>query len=115
MKEEFKQFVSSHPELIKFVNNGNMTWQKFYEMYSLYGNKNEAWEDYFNNDSKVSSKIKSTSISDILDAIKKIDVDTVQKNITTINKALALIGTLLTKDEVEDVYSPRPLYKKFED
>ena len=115
MKEEFKQFVSSHPELIKFVNNGKMTWQKFYEMYSLYGSKSEAWKDYFVSVSEVPNKTKVTSISDIVDAIKKIDVDTVQKNISTINKALALIGTLLTKDEVEDVYSPRPLYKKFED
>ena len=47
--------------------------------------------------------------------IKKMDVDTVQKNITTINKALTLIGSLITKDEVQNDYTPRPLYKKFED
>ena len=27
-KEEFKLFVKSHPELISFVKNGEMTWQK---------------------------------------------------------------------------------------
>ena len=79
MKEEFKQFVQSHPELYKFVNNGNMTWQKFYEMYSLYGKNNEVWKDYFDKNSN--NKI---SVSDIVDALKKVDVDTVQKNITTI-------------------------------
>ena len=42
MKEEFKLFVSSHPELIKYVNKNEMTWQKFYDMYSLYGDKSEA-------------------------------------------------------------------------
>ena len=112
MKEEFKQFVSSHPELIKFVNSGKMTWQKFYEMYSLYGKNNEVWKDYFNTN-EVS--VKNKSIGDLVDALKNVDVDTVQKNITTINKALALIGTLLTKEEVDDVYTPKPLYKKFED
>ncbi len=112
MKEEFKQFVSSHPELIKFVNNGKMTWQKFYDMYSLYGTNKEAWSDYFISEE---SKKKSASIQDVVDMLKRMDVDTVQKNITTINKALTLISSLLTKDEVTDVYSPRPLYKKFED
>ena len=42
-------------------------------------------------------------------------MDSVQKNIATINKALALIGSLITKEEVTDTYTPRPLYKKFED
>lgn len=110
MKEEFKQFVNSHPELIKYVNNGKMTWQKFYDMFSLYGKNNEVWKDYLN-----SNEVPKTTISDIVEALKKVDVDTVQKNISTINKALALIGTLLTKEEVDEVYTPRPLYKKFED
>ena len=47
--------------------------------------------------------------------IKKVDVDSVQKNITTINKALTLIGSLITKDSVTEEYTPKPLYKKFED
>lgn len=111
MKEEFKQFVSSHPELIKYVNNDKMTWQKFYEMYSLYGKDNEVWKEYLSDEVPV----KKTTINDIVEALKKVDVESVQKNISTINKALALIGTLLAKDEVEDVYTPKPLYKKFED
>lgn len=114
MKEEFKQFVSSHPELIKFVNKGDMTWQKFYDMYSLYGKNNEAWKDYIL-DNKIPDKETTSSITDIVNAFKKMDMDAVQKNITTINKALTLIGSLIAKDEVTDTYTPRPLYKKFED
>ena len=114
MKEEFKQFVSSHPELIKFVNKGDMTWQKFYDMFSLYGKNNEVWSSYIDN--HVKDEVKdTTSLTDIVNAIKKVDMDAVQKNITTINKALTLIGSLITKDEVNDTYTPRPLYKKFED
>ena len=58
--KEFKQFVSTHPELIKFVNSGKMTWQKFYEMYSLYGKNNEVWKDYLN--SNVSDMIPESII-----------------------------------------------------
>jgi len=113
MKEEFKKFVNKHPVLIKYVNSNEMTWQKFYDMYSLYGEKNEAWDNYLKNDND--KKLSNTTISDLVNAIKNVDVDTVQKNITTINKALTLIGSLITKDEVKDDYTPRPLYKKFED
>ena len=53
MKEEFKNFVRKKPELIKYVNNGSMTWQKFYETYSLYGKENDVWNKYFNNNEEI--------------------------------------------------------------
>ena len=115
MKEEFKEFVSMHPELTKYVNRNEMTWQKFYDMYSLYGDKSEVWDDYFYKKEKKEKKEDTSSITDIVEAIKKVDVDTVQKNITAINKALTVISSLITKDEDKVSYKPRPLYKKFED
>ena len=36
-KEEFKSFVSKHPELINFVREKKNTWQDFYEIYDMYG------------------------------------------------------------------------------
>ena len=112
MKEDFKKFVNLHPELIKYVNSNQMTWQTFYDMFSLYGTDNSIWNEYLKKEDKEVSK---TSLSDIIDVVKKIDMDSLQKNITTINKALGLIGTLIMKDETESTYTPRPLYKKFED
>ena len=35
--DNFKSFVKKNPNLISYVRNGNMTWQKFYEIYDLYG------------------------------------------------------------------------------
>ena len=96
MKEEFKLFVGAHPELIKYVNNNEMTWQKFYDMYLLYGDKSEAWNDYFKKNEEDNTKVTGDIVS-------------------TINKALTLISSLLIKDDNKEVYEPRPLYKKFED
>ena len=45
-KNEFKEFVKNNPSLLKFVNNEKMTWQKFYEMYDLYGENSEVWNEY---------------------------------------------------------------------
>ena len=57
------------------------------------------------------------SLNELVQMAKKIDLDAVQKNITSINKGLALIESLITKDssKVTEEYTPRPLYKKFED
>ena len=46
-QEEFKNFVRTKPELIKYVQNGEMTWQKFYELYDLYGTDESFWNKYF--------------------------------------------------------------------
>ena len=120
-KEEFKLFVKSHPELIRYVKNGEMTWQKFYETYSLYGKKNDVWNKYFNNNEEIkentNEKKENVSITDVIDMVKKVDLNSVQKNITNISKALGIVQSLITKDEVNttESYTPRPLYKKFED
>ena len=136
-KEEFKLFVKSHPELIRYVKNGEMTWQKFYEMYDLYGEDNSIWDKYVKEEEKptintkhnnknsnneeikenTNEKKENVSITDVIDMVKKVDLNSVQKNITNISKALGIVQSLITKDEVNttESYTPRPLYKKFED
>lgn len=116
-KEEFKLFVKSHPELISFVKNGEMTWQKFYETYSLYGKDDNVWNKYFKKEENETKEEKGNiSVSDLIDMVKKVDLNSVQKNITNISKALGLVQSLITKDEINtETYTPRPLYKKFED
>ena len=114
-KEEFKVFVKNHPELIKYVKSGNMSWQKFFEIYSIYGNDLAVWNKYFNEESSTTSK-ETMSVSDLINMVKNVDLDSVQKNINNISKALGLVQSLITKDEIPtDTYTPRPLYKKFED
>lgn len=111
MKEDFKNFVNNHKELIRYVNSDKMTWQKFYDMYCLYGENSDVWNEYF---SKVDNK-SNISLKDILDSLKNLDANEVQKNINSLNKILNLISSLVTKNKEEDVYEPMPLYKKFED
>ena len=111
MREDFKNFVNNHKELIKYVNTDKMTWQKFYDMYSLYGENSDVWNEYFSKEDNKSN----ISLKNILDSLKNLDADEVQKNINSLNKILSLISTLVSKDKEEPVYEPMPLYKKFED
>ena len=112
MKEDFKNFVNNHKELIRYVNSDKMTWQKFYDMYSLYGEQSDVWDEYFKKEDNKSN----ISFKDIIDKVKELDPDEVQKNINSLNKILSLVSTLISKDNnVQEEYEPMPLYKKFED
>ena len=119
--DNFKKFVKENPKLVNFVRNGDMTWQKFYELYDLYGPFHDIWNKYFNNNEEIkentNEKKENVSITDVIDMVKKVDLNSVQKNITNISKALGIVQSLITKDEVNttESYTPRPLYKKFED
>ena len=115
-KEEFKLFVKNHPELIRYVKSGEMSWQNFFEIYSIYGNDNNIWNKYFNNDNIDNTLSNNMSVSDLIKMVKNVDLDSVQKSINNISKALGLVQSLITKDDTpKDTYIPRPLYKKFED
>ena len=61
-KEEFKQFAKENPKLIKFVKNNEMTWQKFYEMYDLYGKDENIWKDYIGESEQQINTNKTTII-----------------------------------------------------
>ena len=58
-KDSFKKFIYNHPEFIDMVNSNKTTWQKLYELYDLYGEKNEIWNRYKNNSISSNMDLKS--------------------------------------------------------
>ena len=121
--DNFKLFVKNNPNLITYVRNNTMSWQKFYELYDLYGEDNNIWSEYLNNKSnsndsaKEKETKKSSKISDILDMAKNIDTHKLQDSISSVQKAIGLIGDILVKDKKPDAstYNPRPIYRRFDD
>lgn len=123
-KEDFKRFVRSHPELIKYVNNGSMSWQKFYEMYDIYGENNSVWLKYQNQEigdtkstnetKKIASTVGDTSLKDLFNMVKKIDLDSVRKGAEGLQKAIALVQDF-GGPKTANSYQARPLYKHLED
>lgn len=121
-KEDFKRFVRSHPELVSHVNKGTMSWQKFYEMYDIYGESNTIWNQYTSNsdnqttesNSKIST-VGDTSLKDLFNMVKKIDLDSVRKGAEGLQKAIALVQDLGVNKPTTSNYQARPLYKHFED
>lgn len=133
-KETFKSFVRDNPSLLEYVNNGSMTWQRFYEMYDVYGENSSVWNTYLHNDNSFSSNTNSnlersnntsttqsllgdTSLKDLFNMVKTIDLDTVRKGIDGLTKAVNLVQDLSSSKPKEQqiTYEARPMYKYFED
>lgn len=119
--DNFKLFIKNNPNLITYVKNNTMSWQKFYELYDLYGEDNSVWNEYLNKDTTVNStkteSKKSSKFSDILDMAKNLDTNKLQDGISSVQKAIGLIGDMLVKDKKPDAstYNPRPIYRRFDD
>ena len=115
-KEAFKKFVRSNPNLINYVNNGNKTWQDFYEMYDIYGENNSVWDKYkeVGDTVSTSSLLGDTSLKDIIDMVKKIDLESVRKGAEGLQKAITLFQDIAKPSNI-NTYQARPLYQHFED
>lgn len=117
-KEAFKGFARLHPELVSYIKSGEMSWQKFYEIYDIYGEDNSAWQSYFQKAPTVSSL---TSADALANKLKSIDMNSIQEHIKTAQKALNLVSELTGKTEVTSPLSasvpkvPRPINQFFED
>lgn len=115
-KIEFKEFVKNNPSLYKYVKNQEMTWQKFYELFDLYGSDNEVWNDYI----KVNKTVSTTTSSsfDLLNWLKKFNLDEIQDGLNSVGRVVSVLQDLGTNNDstnAQSTYKPRPLYKHFED
>ncbi len=119
-KEEFKNFARLHPELVTYIRNGDMTWQKFYEIYDIYGPLDSAWSSYFTTNT-TTNNVSSDPVGAFTDKIKSIDMNSIQEHIKTAQKALNLVSELTGKSETTTPLTasipkvPRPINQFFED
>ena len=112
-KELFKSFVRNHLELADAVMNNRTTWQKLYELFEMYGEDSSVWSKYFTSNTELD---RQASFSDLINMIKKVDLNSVQKGVNNLQKTIGLLQDIGISNAVKDkVYEPRPLYQHFED
>jgi len=113
----FKEFVKKNPVLLKYIKNNEMTWQKFYEMYDIYGEEENAWKDYLTSGEKVAvAATTGFALADMISWLKNVNLDSVQEGIQSLQRVVGVIGDVSTKKTPSDPeYKPRPLYKHFDD
>lgn len=111
-KEDFKLFVKDNPFLITKVKNNETTWQKLFEIYSLYGDNQEAWNNYFAENKENDDK----SFKEILSFVKNVDLNKLKQGVDSLSKAVGLLqGLGKEKEGTNDLYQPRENYQHYDD
>lgn len=96
-KEEFKEFAKSNKHFINLVNSGETTWQKLYETYDIYGSDSDIWEKFKNKKKEASSS--NEGIKSILSNLKNVDMDKLEDNIGSLQKALGFLEEIVLSRE----------------
>lgn len=106
----FKEFVKKNPILVKYVRENKMTWQKFYELYDLYGEEGTVWDTYL-------KQVKTEKNMDLVNFIKTLDLDAFQESINSVRRVIGVLQDLNNNESKAEnkKYEPRPIYKHFED
>lgn len=111
-KDEFKIFASKNKYLANAVNNGKTTWQKLFEMFDIYGEKSDIWNSF-----KIVKEVKeeknlSSTVKSVIDNIKKIDVDKLEENIGSLQKALGFLEEIVVTKDSKKEDKPKKEKKK---
>ena len=113
-KDTFKSFARLHPELADVVLNGTASWQQLYEIFEIYGSNNSIWNNYLKSSITDNIAGSATTIKDFVNTFKNIDMDSVQKGITNIQKTIGLLQDIGIGNR-SNSYEAKPIYKRFED
>ena len=122
--DSFKNFIRDNTFLISYIRDGKKSWQDLFEVYDIYGDNKDAWDEYLKDNNSGNDASRSTNSSgngtnywgEFINMAKNIDVEKVQEGITSLQKTLSLFGDLfVNKENNSKTYNPRPLYRRFED
>lgn len=111
-KDEFKIFASKNKYLANAVNSGKTTWQKLFEMFDIYGEESDIWNSF-----KIFKEVKeeknlSSTVKSVIDNIKKIDVDKLEENIGSLQKALGFLEEIVVTKDSKKEDKPKKEKKK---
>ena len=114
-KESFKSFIKDRPELANSVLKGKSSWQSLYELYDIYGEDSTVWNQ-FNSTNQLETTTKTGNFQDIVNIFKNMDLETLQRGVNGLEKAVSLLSDLTSKDEpIVNTYQERPINKYYED
>lgn len=110
---EFKEFVRRHPQVIKQVRQGSSTWQELYEEWYLLGEDDPKWggshsqshsshTENANSSEEKNAGSNQAFMNNILNTVKKMDMNQIQYYIEQLSGALATAQQLLSQYQATD-------------
>lgn len=104
---KFKAFVKNNPYVLRDVKKGDKTLQDLFEEFMLFGEEDDIWETYKNEDGEVNGEEEvgedekkktgkeSIRVKDILNAFKKMNMNDLQDNLAQLSGVIASVQELL--------------------
>ena len=95
--QQFKEFVKKHPKLVQEVRKGNKDWQEVFEDWYLLGENDVVWKQYRDGEQQQEDDKKDSKadfMSQMLSAVKKMDMNTVNHHITNMSSTISTIQGL---------------------
>ena len=95
---DFRAFVNKYPKLRDEVRSGKKTWQNIYEEWVLFGEEN--FGNYKEEDIQsikkavMNSNINLDSVKNVVNYIKKINPDDLNKTLNTVQKVIQIAQTV---------------------
>lgn len=101
--DDFREFVSRYPKLRDDVRGGKRTWQNIYEEWYLYGEQDSQWSKYRDSQEAPKPTNQNTnpslndSIKTIFSYIQKVNPDSLNRSLNSIQKVVQIAQTFGTK------------------
>ena len=92
-KELFKNFIGAHPEILKYIKNKEMTFQDFFEIYDIYGEESNVWDQYF----KDNIETDDNKLKELSGLLKNINIDSIEHHVNNAQKVIGIIQELTKK------------------
>ena len=107
--DEFKNFVKNNSFLIDKVHNNEVTWQKLYETYDIYGPEHELFKNVYST-SNTSTILSKEGINNAINVIKNVDLEKISSGLENVKKVVATIQGI-TKPTVSETSVPEYIKK----
>ncbi len=99
--QAFKEFVKTMPKAASLVHEGKYSWQQLYEMYVLYGENHEIWQQFKGSDVKEANGA-TFDLGTLLNLLKTIDIDALLSSMQGLEKVLGIAAALFDKEDTNE-------------
>lgn len=123
--DEFRAFVGRHPRLRDEVKAGRRTWQNIYEEWAIYGEQDTEWSQYQTENTNAGNQQQATqnnangqnqngspslmeSVRNIVGYIQRINPDSLNNTLNTVQKAIQIFQTFGSKGSKGTSYLNSP-------
>ena len=115
--DEFRDFVGRYPKIRDDVRSGKRTWQNIYEEWVIYGENDQQWLKYTENDTASGQTTNmgqgknpttqpslNDSIKNIVSYVQKINPNSLNRTLNTVQKIVQIAQSFGGKSNVQTNY-----------